>query len=238
MGAVVGAGAGAGAEPLGRPELRASTERHTRSERHAGGGRHSGADLPTSAAGTQQGGPDAADATLETTITELSSEMGYPREVVPSAELVAIVSSGEGTELPHWTDPPTGEVPSAIAGPKSEDDELQAWRLLGSRGLHWRDDVNDWSDGPGVEDLVDEDDQRNGMPEEGTGSPFSFDEDFERLEHERSGRGGGAVENGDESVLPEGASGGQRGQRRDGGAFEQTGQAKWPLGATRRRPAP
>jgi phosphatidate cytidylyltransferase len=206
VGAVVGAGAGAGIEPLGRPELRTSTDRHTRSELHAGGGRHSRADLPTSAADTQQGGPDAADATLETTITELSSEMGYPREVVPSAELVAIVSSGEGTELPHWTDPPTGEVPSAIAGPKSEDDELQAWRLLGSRGLHWRDDVNDWSDGPGVEDLVDEDDQRNGMPEEGTGSPFSFDEDFERLEHERSERGGGAVENGDESVLPEGPS--------------------------------
>jgi phosphatidate cytidylyltransferase len=211
VGAVVGAGAGAGIEPLGRPELRTSTDRHTRSELHAGGGRHSRADLPTSAADTQQGGPDAADATLETTITELSSEMGYPREVVPSAELVAIVSSGEGTELPHWTDPPTGEVPSAIAGPKSEDDELQAWRLLGSRGLHWRDDVNDWSDGPGVEDLVDEDDQRNGMPEEGTGSPFSFDEDFERLEHERSGRsanGGPGSTNGDETAAPAAVPGG------------------------------
>jgi hypothetical protein len=125
----------------------------------------------------------------EPTITEVGDEIGYPREVVPSAGLVARLSSGEGTELPHWADPPTGEVPRAIAGPPGQEDELQAWRMLGSRGLHWRDDVNDWSDGPGVEDLVDEDQHRNGMPEEGTGDPFSFDEDFERLEHERLGRG-------------------------------------------------
>ncbi len=168
------------------------------------------ADLPAgedAPCGVVEGGPGVEDETLETTITELSNQMGYPREVVPSAGLVAIVSTGEGTELPHWADPPTGEVPSAIAGPKREDDELQAWKLLGSRGLHWRDDVNDWSDGPGVEDLVDEDDQRNGMPEEGSGDPFSFDEDFERLEHQRSGRSGGAVENGDDNVLPAGVPG-------------------------------
>ena len=124
------------------------------------------------------------------TITEQSDEMGYPRGVVPRAGLVARLSSGEGTELPHWADPPTGEVPRAITGPHGQDEELQAWKLLGARGLHWRDDVNDWSDGPGVEDLVDEGQHRSGMPEEGTGDPFSFDEDFERLEHERFGRGG------------------------------------------------
>ncbi len=190
-------------------ETRLAAERHAGTDPSGSIGLPSRAELHigVSTTDTKEGGPDAHDETLETTITELSNQMGYPREVVPSAELVAIVSSGEGTELPHWADPPTGEVPSAIAGPKSGDDELQAWRLLGSRGLHWRDDVNDWSDGPGVEDLVDEDDQRNGMPEEGTGSPFSFDEDFERLEHERSGRGGGPVENGDQSVLPDGAPG-------------------------------
>ena len=203
VGATVGAGAMAGIE------TRLAAERHAGTDPSGSIGLPSRAELHIGASttDTKEGGPDAHDETLETTITELSNQMGYPREVVPSAELVAIVSSGEGTELPHWADPPTGEVPSAIAGPKSGDDELQAWRLLGSRGLHWRDDVNDWSDGPGVEDLVDEDDQRNGMPEEGTGSPFSFDEDFERLEHERSGRGGGPVENGDQSVLPDGAPG-------------------------------
>jgi len=98
------------------------------------------------------------------------------------------MSSGEGTELPHWADPPTGEVPRAVSGSKSQEDELQAWRLLGSRGLHWRDDVNDWSDGPGMEDLVDNDDEHGIAAEEATDRPFSFDNDFERLERERAER--------------------------------------------------
>ena len=95
------------------------------------------------------------------------------------------MSSGEGTELPHWADPPTGEVPRALAEQHGPDDEMQAWRLLGSRGLHWRDDVNDWEDGPGVEDLVDDNDQPLTPPPSSRGGPFSFDEDFERLERER-----------------------------------------------------
>jgi CDP-diglyceride synthetase len=122
------------------------------------------------------------------TIAETSEKMEYPLEVVPPAELVITMSSGEGTELPHWADPPTGEVPRAVSGSKAQEDELQAWRLLGSRGLHWRDDVNDWSDGPGMEDLVDNDDERGIADGEGTDRPFSFDNDFERLERERAER--------------------------------------------------
>jgi CDP-diglyceride synthetase len=122
------------------------------------------------------------------TIAETAQKMEYPREVVPPAELVITMSSGEGTELPHWADPPTGEVPRAVSGSKSQEDELQAWRLLGSRGLHWRDDVNDWSDGPGMEDLVDTDDEHGIDNGDATDRPFSFDNDFERLERERTER--------------------------------------------------
>lgn len=111
--------------------------------------------------------------------------MGYPQGVVPGAELVAEVSSGDGTELPHWADPPTGEVPRALAGPPG-DDEMQAWRLLGSKGLHWRDDVNDWADSPGVEDLVEHEAPAGPAEESHPPDPFSFDEDFERLERERA----------------------------------------------------
>ena len=96
------------------------------------------------------------------------------------------MSSGEGTELPHWADPPTGEVPRALAGPASED-EMQAWRLLGSRGVHWRDDLNGWSDAPGIEDLVDGE-EKPLTPEEAAPDPFSFDEDFERLQRGRAHR--------------------------------------------------
>jgi CDP-diglyceride synthetase len=122
-----------------------------------------------------------------TAIEDIGDDMEYPREVrspvaVPVAA-TSTMSGGEGTELPHWADPPTGEVPSALAGP--DGDEMQAWHLLGARGLHWRDDLNGWSNGPGVEDLVDEDDMPLD-PDEGAGDPFSFDEDFERLERERS----------------------------------------------------
>jgi len=127
-------------------------------------------------------------------IEETGQKMEYPREVVPPAELVITMSSGEGTELPHWADPPTGEVPRAISGSKAQDDELQAWRLLGSRGLHWRDDVNDWSDGPGMEDLVDNDDEHGIANGDATDRPFSFDDDFERLERERTERAGAASE--------------------------------------------
>jgi CDP-diglyceride synthetase len=122
------------------------------------------------------------------TIAETGQKMEYPQEVVPPAELVITMSSGEGTELPHWADPPTGEVPRAVSGSKAQEDELQAWRLLGSRGLHWRDDVNDWSDGPGMEDLVDKDDEHGIAADDATDRPFSFDNDFERLERERTER--------------------------------------------------
>jgi CDP-diglyceride synthetase len=122
------------------------------------------------------------------TIAETGQKMEYPQEVVPPAELVITMSSGEGTELPHWADPPTGEVPRAVSGSKAQEDELQAWRLLGSRGLHWRDDVNDWSDGPGMEDLVDNDDEHGIGEADTTDRPFSFDNDFERLERERTER--------------------------------------------------
>ena len=121
-------------------------------------------------------------------ITNSNGQMGYPAEVVPRAELGAKVSSGEGTELPHWADPPTGEVPRALAGPAGEDDELQAWRLLGSRGLHWRDDVNDWAAGPGVEDLVDQDEEPVGPPEMAPDDPYSFDDDFEHVRRVRADR--------------------------------------------------
>jgi CDP-diglyceride synthetase len=144
-----------------------------------------GAGAPTDYDPGAPTGPEGVAAA--TAIEDIGDIMEYPREVrSPVAVPVAAtrtMSGGEGTELPHWADPPTGEVPSALAGP--DGDEMQAWHLLGARGLHWRDDLNGWSNGPGVEDLVDEDDMPLGH-DEGAGDPFSFDEDFERLERERS----------------------------------------------------
>jgi len=133
-----------------------------------------------------------------------------------AAELIIRVSSEEGVELPHWADPPTGEVPRALAGPETGDDELQAWRLLGSHGLRWRDDVNDWSDEPGVAGLIGQGDE--GL-DEGVGvyeaepvDPYSFDDDFDELDRQRQA-----------SQFTERASAGQS---------DDTGQVESPPGSS------
>jgi CDP-diglyceride synthetase len=168
--------------------------------------------------------PDAEQTQPGLTIMEGTEQIGYPREVVPGAELVKRVSSGEGPQLPHWADPPTGEVPRSLAGAKGADDELQAWRLLGSRGLRWREDVNDWSDGPGVEDLVDTDEEPGRPREAPAGNPFSFDEDFERLERERAGRAGPAASDATVEIASEAGTGITGGQ----GAGDGGGRGEAP----------
>ncbi len=139
-------------------------------------------------------GPDGELTPPGLNITVAPEQIGYPRDVVPGAELVRRVSSDEGTQLPHWADPPTGEVPRALAGTPGADDDLQGWRLLGSKGLRWREDMSDWSDGPGVEDLVDPDTGQGNLMEPPAGNRFSFDEDFERLERKRAQRASAAAD--------------------------------------------
>jgi phosphatidate cytidylyltransferase len=105
------------------------------------------------------------------------------------------VSGGGDAELPHWTDPPTGQVPRIRPeGPETDDpteDELAAWQALGSRGLHWRDkNVSDWDD---LEDMGALEDDATPLGALDTSRSehsdmFSFDEQFERLEEERSGQ--------------------------------------------------
>ncbi len=58
-----------------------------------------------------------------------------PAEVSPDEGFTV---TGSGTELPHWTDPPTGEVPRILPGDDlgedSGEDDLDAWRALGRGG--------------------------------------------------------------------------------------------------------
>ena len=55
--------------------------------------------------------------------------------------------------LPHWTEPPTGEVPRIL--PSSEDDtgvtegadeDLEAWSSFATSGPRWRDSAGDWAE--------------------------------------------------------------------------------------------
>jgi phosphatidate cytidylyltransferase len=61
--------------------------------------------------------------------------------LVPAPEPEPVVSP----ELPHWTEPPTGEVPSVLAQ-DGEEEDLEAWSGLTSRSPRWRDQESDWEE--------------------------------------------------------------------------------------------
>jgi phosphatidate cytidylyltransferase len=105
------------------------------------------------------------------------------------------VSGGYETELPHWTDPPTGEVPRILAdraapAGSDRDEDLAAWEALGSRSATWRDDSTGWHEPDDLGDLADDDLRVGALDTSRTehSDLYSFDEDFERLEEERSGQ--------------------------------------------------
>jgi phosphatidate cytidylyltransferase len=113
------------------------------------------------------------------------------------------MTGGFGTDLPHWTDPPTGEVPHLR--PEDHDpadpDDIEAWKAVGEdSGVRWRDDANDWSDIGGIDELG-SDETRVGALDTSRAEHsdlYSFDEDFERLDEERSAQHRAFSEYGDE----------------------------------------
>ncbi|HVE46809.1 MAG TPA: phosphatidate cytidylyltransferase [Acidimicrobiales bacterium] len=52
--------------------------------------------------------------------------------------------------MPHWTEPPTGEVPRILAagdaGEGGDTDDIDAWAGLPNRAPRWRDQDSDWAD--------------------------------------------------------------------------------------------
>lgn len=116
---------------------------------------------------------------------------GHSPDLRPPPEGISL-APGSGPELPHWTEPPTGEMPhlggDSSASP-SEDDDLAAWSSLGSRGLRWRDQAGDWDDVGDVAELGDHETRVGALDTTRSerSDLFSFDESFERLEEERTG---------------------------------------------------
>jgi phosphatidate cytidylyltransferase len=106
------------------------------------------------------------------------------------------VGGGPGPDLPHWSDPPTGQVPliqreGRTRGEQPPEDDLAAWQALGTRGLRWRDGKSDWDDLDDVGSLGDDDEPRLGALDTTRSEHsdmFSFDEQFERLEEGRTGQ--------------------------------------------------
>ncbi len=94
-----------------------------------------------------------------------------------------------GHDLPHWTDPPTGEAPRILTNePEPPEDDLAAWQALGSQGSRWRDGADDWDDVEELESLGSEETRVGALDTSRSehSDIYSFDEDFERLEEQRS----------------------------------------------------
>ena len=52
-------------------------------------------------------------------------------------------------QLPHWTEPPTGEVPPVISGPQPAtptDDDLDGWRAASGQSPRYRTEDSDWAE--------------------------------------------------------------------------------------------
>jgi phosphatidate cytidylyltransferase len=77
---------------------------------------------------------------------------GQPADDEPTdSHLIPSPQPEESFELPHYTDPPTGQVPKVVVG---EDDPSDSWSGLTS-GPRWRDQEQTFDD-PDFSDLVDE----------------------------------------------------------------------------------
>ena len=63
-------------------------------------------------------------------------------------------------EMPHWTEPPSGQVPRILPAEEGEDDDIGAWAgLAANQGPRWRSSDSDWEEGDFDDDLLGDDDE-------------------------------------------------------------------------------
>jgi phosphatidate cytidylyltransferase len=149
------------------------------------------------------------------------------------------VRGGSGPELPHWTDPPTGEVPrlrrDAPASSEPGEDDLAAWQALGTRGLRWRDGGSDWDDLEDVGALGGDEPRLGALDTSRTehSDVFSFDDHFEQMEETRPGLTGSTHHQQTSAAQPTGPPPPPRPAGGGGGPSGSNGRSQGP-----RRPVP
>jgi phosphatidate cytidylyltransferase len=101
-----------------------------------------------------------------------------------SGQVVPPVQDGPATmPLPHWTEPPSGEVPRILPDsdpPAGADEELSAWSAL-STSPRWRDQPADWDEADFHDTVLDDRESRLGALRDEPDAPegadiFAFDE--------------------------------------------------------------
>jgi phosphatidate cytidylyltransferase len=74
----------------------------------------------------------------------------------------------EPVELPHWTEPPTGQVPQILPeSPSEEGDDLDDWTSFATSTPRWRDDADSFDDHEGFEDMQAWSDEAEHEPDRG-----------------------------------------------------------------------
>lgn len=129
-----------------------------------------------------------------------------PAEAGDSAEPGDTV--GDDTELPHWTEPATGQVPKVIAGDSDED--MAAWSSLSSTP-RWRDEVIPHED-HGFDDLGGDDVKLGALDTDRRAADdfFSFEDEGSSRDTTRIG-GETADGRGDSEGFPGVSTGGEGG---------------------------
>ena len=96
-------------------------------------------------------------------------------------------------DMPHWTDPPTGQVPAVLDRRIDEEGNETQWSAAGDTGPAWREHRHEWDDSGFDPSLLADDDTRVGALEETPVEerrPWEFDDltaavaDEERAETE------------------------------------------------------
>jgi phosphatidate cytidylyltransferase len=69
-------------------------------------------------------------------------------------------------DMPHWTDPPTGQVPAVLDRRSDEDNTETQWSAAGDTGPAWREHSHEWDDSTFDPSLLADDETRVGALEE------------------------------------------------------------------------
>lgn len=163
-------------KPFRQPEgvrIIGATEASSVTAEHAAvGGRHPGAASPD---GDQGASVAPTDGELDD-LDDLGIDEADDSSGVPSDRPLAAPSAEGGFELPHYSDPPTGQVPAVVLG----DGDESEWASLASQP-RWRDQDNDGGDADDFSDLAGDDEgARLGALEEVEDDFFDALDDFER----------------------------------------------------------
>ncbi len=93
--------------------------------------------------------PPVIDRPRVAPVAPRAADAPYEPEGPDDEPMITVEPATGETELPHWTEPATGEVPRVIIGEAESDADLaeqDRWSSFANTGPRWRDEHDDWGD--------------------------------------------------------------------------------------------